>query len=85
MKIYLGDSVYAEFDGFGIVLTTENGYHNDPRNRIVLEPEVYNALTLFVKKVRDTANMIKQRQKEKDKQNGTYPDLSRIEEARTNG
>jgi len=25
MKVYLGDSVYAKFEGYGIVLTTENG------------------------------------------------------------
>jgi hypothetical protein len=24
-KSYLGDSVYADFDGFAIILTTENG------------------------------------------------------------
>ena len=39
-KAYIGDSVYAEIDTFGaVVLTTENGYPDDPRNRIVLEPE----------------------------------------------
>jgi hypothetical protein len=37
-KVYLGDSVYAQFDGFGIILTTENGL--GPTNTIVLEPEV---------------------------------------------
>ena len=47
-KQYLGDSVYAEFDGHGIVLTTENGYEDDPRNRIVLEPGTYAALTEYV-------------------------------------
>jgi len=48
-KIYLGDSVYAEFDGGDrIILTTENGYPDDPRNRIVLEPEVRQALMQFV-------------------------------------
>lgn len=45
-KVYLGDSVYAEFDGFGIKLTTENGL--GPSNTIVLEPEVYGNLTEFV-------------------------------------
>lgn len=44
-KTYLGDSVYAEFDGFAITLTTENGY--GPSNTIVLEPEVLQALDLF--------------------------------------
>lgn len=52
MKIYLGDSVYVEYDGAVLILTTENGYPDDPRNRIVLEPEVYNALTQFVSELR---------------------------------
>lgn len=34
-KQYLGDSVYAEFDGYGITLTTENGY--GASNTIYLE------------------------------------------------
>lgn len=45
-KVYLGDSVYVAFDGFGLVLTTENGF--GPSNTIVLEPEVYEALTQYV-------------------------------------
>jgi protocatechuate 3,4-dioxygenase beta subunit len=48
-KQYLGDSVYAEFNGFGIVLTTENG--EGASNTIVLEPEVIRALDQFVNKV----------------------------------
>lgn len=51
-KTYLGDSVYASFDGYSIVLTTENGYPDDPRNRILLEPAVYEALALFVHSLR---------------------------------
>lgn len=43
-KQYLGDSVYAEFTGYEIVLTTENGLPYDPSNKIVLEPEVLDAL-----------------------------------------
>ncbi len=43
-KEYLGDSVYAQFDGYHIILTTENGYPDDPRNRIGLEPAVMRAL-----------------------------------------
>jgi hypothetical protein len=48
-KLYLGDSIYADWDGHGIVLTTENGYLDDPRNRIVLEPQVYAVLLEFVR------------------------------------
>lgn len=46
-KRYLGDSVYVEFDGYDIVLTTEDGRR--ATNRIVMEPEVYAALLEFVK------------------------------------
>lgn len=51
MRQYLGDSVYAEWDGYAIILTTDNGYHDDPRNRIVLEPDIYAALLGFVRRV----------------------------------
>ena len=47
MKIYLGDSVYAESDdGYGIILTTN--YGNGPSNTIYIEPSVWSALVLFV-------------------------------------
>ncbi len=69
MKIYIGDSVYAEYEGFGIVLTTENGYHDDPRNRIVLEPDVYENLIQFIEGVKDTIKTLRERQNEKNKQN----------------
>lgn len=45
MKQYLGDSVYAEYDGMRVILTTENGA--EPTNRIVLEPELLIELTRF--------------------------------------
>lgn len=45
-KSYIGDSVYAEFDGYSIILTTENGF--GPSNTIILEPEVYEGLLFFV-------------------------------------
>jgi hypothetical protein len=51
-KTYLGDSVYCASDGFGLWLTTENGYPDDPRNKIYLEPEVYHALIEFVARLR---------------------------------
>lgn len=57
-KIYLGDSVYAEFDGFGILLTTQNGKPTDPSNSIYLEPSIIENLNAFV-------NAIKQRNLEK--------------------
>lgn len=54
MKSYLGDSVYAEFDGFGIVLTTENGM--GASNTIVLEPEVLRALNEFHERIQREIN-----------------------------
>lgn len=42
---YIGDGVYAYFDGFGIWL-----YANDPKHptdRIYLEPQVFRALKYF--------------------------------------
>lgn len=51
LKEYLGDSVYAEFDGFAIVLTTENG--RVASNTIVLEPQVVDALNNFVELVKN--------------------------------
>jgi ribosomal protein L14 len=42
-KRYVGDGVYIDFDGFSIVLTTEDG--RSVTNRIVLEPEVYREVT----------------------------------------
>jgi hypothetical protein len=51
-KVYLGDSVYATFDGCVVILTTENGLPDDPSNRIVLDPMVYDALTQFVERLK---------------------------------
>ena len=49
LKAYLGDSVYADIDDVGtLVLTTENGYPDDPRNIIYMEPQVLLALENYV-------------------------------------
>ncbi len=45
-KVYLGDGAYAEFDGYDVVLTTENGI--EETNRIVLDPDVLSALLRFI-------------------------------------
>ncbi len=50
-KDYLGDSVYADFDGYHIVLTTENGF--GPTNTIALEPEVLAALNRFSERIKN--------------------------------
>jgi len=48
-KKYLGDGVYAENDGFGIILTTENGI--ETLKSIYLEPSVYRELIRYVENV----------------------------------
>jgi len=42
---YLGDGVYAEFDGFGIWLYAND--HQNPTDKIYLEPEVFARLLKF--------------------------------------
>jgi hypothetical protein len=44
-KRYLGDGVYAAFDGYHVVLTTENGI--SVQNEIALEPSVLQALNAY--------------------------------------
>ena len=48
-KRYIGDSVYAEFDGWGIKLTTENGLPSDPSNTIYLHDTIWEPINLFIK------------------------------------
>lgn len=50
-KQYLGDSVYAEFDGFAVTLTTENGL--GPDNTIIIEPDVLHALNDYVTRMKE--------------------------------
>lgn len=52
MKSYLGDGAYVEFDGYALVLTTEDGLRTT--NRIVLGPEVYAALLAYVSRLKAT-------------------------------
>ena len=46
----MGDSVYADYNGHVIILTTENGLPCHPSNEIHLEPEVVDALLRFIKR-----------------------------------
>ena len=45
-KVYIGDAVYADYDGLAIILTTEDG--RDETNRIVLEPREWKKLSEYV-------------------------------------
>ena len=44
---YLGDAVYATFDGYQIWLRTAD----DNRQRIALEPSVYHALRRYAQRI----------------------------------
>jgi hypothetical protein len=46
---YLGDGVYAEFDGYHIWLITSDGIEDT--NKIALEPQVLSALKRYVDRV----------------------------------
>jgi hypothetical protein len=50
-KEYLGDSVYAQTDGYYITLTTENSSAVPPSNIIHLEPEVLVKLLQYHQRV----------------------------------
>lgn len=45
---YLGDGVYAGFDGFGIMLHAND--HRNPTDRVYLEPSVIDRLNAFMKR-----------------------------------
>jgi hypothetical protein len=51
---YLGDGVYAEFDGWGLILTTRDGAVN-PTNAIYCEPQVYRRLVAYVDNLKKAA------------------------------
>ena len=65
---YLGDGVYAHFDGWHIMLTT--GHHNilDAHNIIALEPEVLAKLDRYRK---DLAEQLKTEGEENNAKNTT--------------
>ncbi len=50
-KSYLGDSVYARFDGYHIILYLDNGY--GPHREIALDPNVISNFNEYVKRLTD--------------------------------
>lgn len=44
-KVYIGDAIYADSDGFAIILTTEDGIR--ATNRIVIEPREWAKLRTY--------------------------------------
>ena len=53
-KRYLGDGVYADYDGYHVVLTTEDGISTT--NKICLDPNVMEALVDYIKKLNGDEN-----------------------------
>ena len=51
---YLGDGVYAIFDGCGVLLKANSLEH--PTDQVYLEPAVFTALTHFMERVRGTTD-----------------------------
>ncbi len=49
-KQYLGDGAYVSFDGYAVVLTTEDGLNTT--NRVVLEPEILSHFEEWVERLR---------------------------------
>lgn len=48
-RVYLGDAVYASFDGFHVVLETHDGIQTT--NQIFLDPNVFQNLLTFKEKI----------------------------------
>ena len=48
--VYLGDGVYATFDGYGIYLDLRG---QDNTTKIYLEPEVFDKLKQFAKSLKE--------------------------------
>lgn len=51
-KIYIGDGIYAEYQGYCVVLTTENGICVS--NTIVMEKEHVDSLYEWFNKMRES-------------------------------
>lgn len=53
-KEYIGDGVYVDFDGYNIVVTTENGIATT--NIIYLEPAVCSNLFKYIETLKEKHN-----------------------------
>lgn len=47
---YIGDGVYVGHDGFAIWLYAND--HQNPTDRVALEPDVYEALVAYVERLK---------------------------------
>lgn len=50
-KTYIGDGAYVDFDGYAVILTTEDGIR--ATNTVVMEPEVLVEFERWVKRLRE--------------------------------
>lgn len=50
MKTYLGNGMYVAYDGYYLILTTENGVE-EITNVICMAPNAFSALLKFVKQL----------------------------------
>ncbi len=66
-KRYLGDGAFVEYDGFAFTLTTSDGIRDT--NKVVLEPEMVQAFSVYVADV--TKTLIKERER---RENGVSSD-----------
>jgi hypothetical protein len=48
---YLGDGVYASFDGYHIWLTTGSHREEEATNKVALEPPVFDALHKYQQEI----------------------------------
>jgi len=50
---YLGDAVYAEYDGCGVILRTGSHRESECEQKIYIEMETLNNLMIFLKTFRE--------------------------------
>jgi hypothetical protein len=53
-EIYLGDGLYARFDGWQIILSTPRG---DTAHWVALEPETFTSLVRFAERINGKYNV----------------------------
>lgn len=59
-KHYLGDGAYVQFDGWHVVLTTENGISTT--NTVCLDPHVLENFEAYVKRLKEQIYEARKRQ-----------------------
>ena len=50
---YLGDGLYADFDGYQIILAANDKNSGNPTDRIALEPSVLAAFFRYVERIKE--------------------------------